>query len=122
MEPSNQPIQELKESIARSAASAWCRCYKCDGIVNATGLKCEKPDRACWKWYDAYKGARIAIDKLRPQQDIDKRAALAEAESWAGSEANYAFLAGVFFALHPDKYNPGDFTPVAEYFHNLEKQ
>lgn len=53
--------------------------------------------------------------------DIDKRAALAEAESWAGSEADYAFLAGVFFALCPDKYNPGDFTPVAEFFHNLDK-
>ncbi len=54
--------------------------------------------------------------------DIDKRAALAEAESWAGSEADHAFLAGVFFALHPDKYNPGDFAPVAEFFRNPDKQ
>lgn len=33
-----------------------------------------------------------------------------------------AFLAGVFFALHPDKYNPDDFAPVAEFFCNPEKQ
>ena len=112
----------VKEAIARSAASVWCRCYKCDGIVNETGIKCEKPDRACWKWYDAYKGALIAIDKLRIPQDFDKKAAVAEAETWIGSEANDAFLAGVFFALHPDKYNPGDFAPVAEFFCNPEKQ
>ena len=109
----------VKETIARSAASVWCRCYKCDGIVNETGLKCEKPERACQKWFDAYKGALIAIDKLK---DVDKSAAIAEAESWAGSQADAAFLAGIFFALHPDKYNPGDFTPVEEYFRNPDKQ
>lgn len=54
--------------------------------------------------------------------DIDKRAALAEAETWAGSQADAAFLAGVFFALYPDKYDPEDFAPVAEYFRNPEKQ
>lgn len=112
----------VKEAIARSAASVWCRCYKCDGIVNETGLKCEKPDRACLKWFDAYKGALIAIHNLRTPLVIDKSAATAEAESWAGSEADYAFLAGVFFAICPDKYNPGDFTPVAEFFHNLDNQ
>lgn len=112
----------VKEAIARSAASVWCRCYKCDGIVNETGLKCEKPDGACQKWFDAYKGALIAIDKLRTPQDVDKSAAIAEAESWAGSQADAAFLAGVFFALHPDKYNPVDFTPVEEYFRNPDKQ
>lgn len=104
----------VKEAIARSAASAWCRCYKCDGIVNETGIKCEKPDGACQKWFDAYKGALIAIDKLRTPQDVDKSVAIAEAD--------YAFLVGVFFAICPDKYNPGDFTPVAEFFHNLDNQ
>lgn len=57
-----------------------------------------------------------------PHASINKRVALAEAESWAGSEANKAFLAGVFFALCPDKYNPEDFAPVEEYFRNPEKQ
>ena len=49
------------DNTARSAASLWCRCYKCDGIINETGNKCEKPNCTCSKWYDAYKGALIAL-------------------------------------------------------------
>ena len=49
------------DNIARNAASLWCRCYKCDGIINETGSKCEKPKCTCNKWFDAYKGALIAL-------------------------------------------------------------
>lgn len=49
------------DNIARNAASLWCRCYKCDGIINGTGGKCEKPKCTCNKWFDAYKGALIAL-------------------------------------------------------------
>ena len=49
------------DNIARNAASLWCRCYKCDGIINETGGKCEKPKCTCNKWFDAYKGALIAM-------------------------------------------------------------
>lgn len=53
-----------KEGIAASAAADWSRCFKCDKIVNETGQKCDKPTRACWKWYDGYKTALIALDKV----------------------------------------------------------
>ena len=49
------------DNTAWNAASVWCRCFKCDGIVNETGCKCEKPNCTCCKWYDAYKGALIAL-------------------------------------------------------------
>ena len=49
------------DNIARNSASLWCRCYKCDGIINETGNKCEKPICTCNKWFDAYKGALIAL-------------------------------------------------------------
>ena len=55
-----------KEEIAKNAASVWSRCFKCDKIVNETGLKCEKPGGTCLKWYDAYKGALIALEKDEP--------------------------------------------------------
>lgn len=57
--------REEKEQIARSAASEWCHCFKCDGIVNDTGLKCEKPGGACLKWYDGYRTAMIALGKTK---------------------------------------------------------
>lgn len=56
--------KEQMEKTARSAASDWCRCFKCDGIVNETGRPCDKPGATCLKWYDAYKGAMIALEKL----------------------------------------------------------
>lgn len=34
--------QDLKEKIARNAASEWCRCFKCDGVFDDTNIKCEK--------------------------------------------------------------------------------
>lgn len=52
---------EEEDNTARNAASVWCRCYKCDGIINDTGDKCNKPNCTCTKWFDAYKGALIAL-------------------------------------------------------------
>lgn len=49
------------DNTAKSAASLWCRCYKCDGIINETNTKCDKPNCTCSKWFDAYKGALIAL-------------------------------------------------------------
>jgi len=54
--------KEQREKIARNAASVWSRCFKCDGTVNETGLKCEKPNCTCLKWFDGYKTALIAFD------------------------------------------------------------
>ena len=34
--------QDLKEKIARNAASGWCRCFKCDGIIRENRGKCDK--------------------------------------------------------------------------------
>lgn len=65
--------QELKERIARGAASTWSRCFKCDGIVNESGQKCEKPSHTCWKWFDGYKTALIALDVFdRGEVDLNK--------------------------------------------------
>ena len=38
----NSMTQELKEKIARNAASGWCRCFKCDGIIRENRGKCDK--------------------------------------------------------------------------------
>lgn len=54
---------EIKKKIAHNAASEWCNCYKCDGFINETGEKCAKPGATCWKWYDGYKTALIALEK-----------------------------------------------------------
>ena len=58
-----------KEEIARSAATVWCNCHKCDGIVNDTWSKCKKPNAACHKWYDGYRTAKIALDKAGIKDD-----------------------------------------------------
>lgn len=56
---------EEKDKIARSAASEWSGCFKCDGIVNGDGAnwKCMKPGETCRKWYDGFRTAKIALDK-----------------------------------------------------------
>lgn len=54
--------QEEKEKIARNAASGWCRCFKCDGVINETHLNCDKDKLlTCSKWYDGYRTAMIAL-------------------------------------------------------------
>lgn len=58
--------KEQKEKLAHSAANDWCNCYKCDGVVNTTGLRCDKPVAPCMAWYDAYRGAMIALEKYQP--------------------------------------------------------
>lgn len=57
-----------KEKIAKSAANTWCRCFKCDGIVNSTHEKCEKDKLlTCHKWYDGYRTALLAISDYEQQ-------------------------------------------------------
>lgn len=66
--------QELKEKIARNAASGWCRCFKCDGIVNATGNKCDKElSITCHQWYDGYRTALLALDDERIKLGEEKQ-------------------------------------------------
>ena len=58
--------KELKEKIAVNAANEWCRCFKCDGRVNATGYAYEKDKRlTCHKWYDGYRTALLALEDDR---------------------------------------------------------
>lgn len=60
--------EELKEKIAVNAANIWCRCFKCDGKVNATGCTCEKDKLlTCRKWYDGYRTALLAISDYEQQ-------------------------------------------------------
>jgi hypothetical protein len=60
--------KELKEKIAVNAANMWCRCFKCDGKVNATGCTCEKNKLlTCRKWYDGYRTALLAISDYEQQ-------------------------------------------------------
>lgn len=63
--------QKLKEQIARNAASGWCRCFKCDGVVNSTRSKCEKEKLlTCHQWYDGYRTALLALDDERVQDNL----------------------------------------------------
>ena len=58
--------QKQKEKIAKNAASIWCRCFKCDGVVNETNIKCEKDRLAtCLQWYNGYRAALLALDDDR---------------------------------------------------------
>lgn len=58
--------QELKEKIARNAASTWCRCFKCDKIIRDTNAKCNKYKLiTCHQWYDCYRTALLALDDSR---------------------------------------------------------
>ena len=60
--------EELKEKIAVNAANIWCRCFKCDGKVNATGCTCEKDKLlTCRKWYDGYRTALLALSEYEQQ-------------------------------------------------------
>ena len=53
-----------KEKIAKNAASTWCRCFKCDGVINSTHEKCKKDKLlTCHKWYDGYRTALLAISE-----------------------------------------------------------
>ena len=58
--------KELKEKIAVNAANEWCRCFKCDGSVNATGCACEKDNLlTCRNWYNGYRTALLALEDDR---------------------------------------------------------
>ena len=62
--------QSIKEAIAWNSASVWCNCFKCDGIVNDTKQKCDKPFYPCAKWYDGYRTAMIALGDKRVEELI----------------------------------------------------
>ena len=60
--------KEQKEKIAISAANIWCRCFKCDGKVNATGYICDQDKKlTCHKWYDGYRTAMLALNEYEQQ-------------------------------------------------------
>ncbi len=41
-----------KEDIAKNAASTWCRCFKCDGVIREGHCKCDKKTlTTCLQWY-----------------------------------------------------------------------
>ena len=55
--------KELKEKIARNAASEWCRCYKCDGIIRTSNSQCNKEDMTvCMQFYHGYRTALLALE------------------------------------------------------------
>jgi DNA repair ATPase RecN len=61
--------KELKDNIARNAASQWCRCFKCDGVVNATHENCDKNNlMTCLKLYDGYRTALLALGDDRVKE------------------------------------------------------
>ena len=65
--------KELKEQIARNAATTWCRCYKCDGIVNETKTICGKDRQfTCLQWYNGYRTALLALGDERIKELKEK--------------------------------------------------
>ena len=66
--------KELKEKIAVNAANEWCRCFKCDVRVNATGYACEKDKRlTCHKWYDGYRTALLALEEAENTSKVTSK-------------------------------------------------
>lgn len=64
--------QELKDSIARNAASTWSRCFKCDKIIRDTNAKCDKGKLiVCHQWYDGYRTALLALEDDLVKELID---------------------------------------------------
>lgn len=66
---------ELKEKIARNAASTWCRCFKCDGIVRDTNTNCDKERLfTCHQWYNGYRTTLLALGDDRIFENLWKPA------------------------------------------------
>ena len=66
---------ELKDKIARNAASQWCRCFKCDCIVNDTQEECDKQNlMTCHKWYDGYRTSLLALgdERVKEMKDMEE--------------------------------------------------
>ena len=67
--------QDLKEQIAKNAASGWCRCFKCDGVFDDTNIKCEKEKLVtCQQWYNGYRTALLALGDERVFENLWKPA------------------------------------------------
>lgn len=72
--------QELKEKIAKSAASTWCRCFKCDDIVNDTKTICDKDKLfTCHQWYNGYRTAVLALGDDRLAEYLELKDSEAKA-------------------------------------------
>lgn len=64
-------LDSIKEEIARGAANEWCRCYKCDGIINATKSECDQSKLlTCLKWYNSYRAIKIALSDHRVKIEV----------------------------------------------------
>lgn len=58
-----------QDKIAELAANMWCRCFKCDGTDSETHNKCDKKNRlTCAQWYNAYRGAKLALELAEKKQ------------------------------------------------------
>ena len=108
--------KELKEKIAVNAANEWCRCFKCDGRVNATGCACDKDKRlTCHKWYDGYRTALLALedDTLEVKEvDIEK-----EVINWWN--AHYSSKAYIFEGYTGHYVENSTLIEIAKHFFEL---
>ena len=72
-----EPIQEskdLKDAIARNAASEWCRCFKCDGLIRENHLQCDKKSlTTCLQWYHGYRTALLALGDDRLPELLESK-------------------------------------------------
>lgn len=58
-------VTRTMDEIARNAASTWCRCFKCDGIINGDSRECDKPHLlTCGQWYDSFRASKLAISEF----------------------------------------------------------
>ena len=95
--------KELKEKIAVNAANEWCRCFKCDGRVNATGCACEKDNLlTCLNWYNGYRTALLALEDDRILDSLWKPA---DGDDLPEYDREVIALVGLegFFEIPPDE-------------------
>ena len=98
-----------KEKIARSAASTWCRCFKCDGIVNSTHQKCEQDKLlTCHKWYDGYRTALLAINDYEQQMIKEAKDGVITFDYYGDNHKIYGCIAHDSFSLEELGLKDGD--------------
>lgn len=93
--------KELKEKIAVNAANEWCRCFKCDGRVNATGCICDKDKRlTCHKWYDGYRTALLALEDAENASKVTSKVTSKVSEGLEEAAKRYATEGDEISGLH----------------------
>lgn len=98
-----------KDKIAKSAASTWCRCFKCDGIVNSTHQKCEKDKLlTCRKWYDGYRTALLAINDYEQQMIKETKDGVITFDYYGDNDKIYGCIAHDSFCLEELGLKDGD--------------